>query len=372
LLTGVGSTNYEAADSETGARVFGGLFGSKPTRFSNCFEGTYGGTPSVALWGKLAAYTDDCASRTRPLIVRRLDHPHEAPLFKREVGDSEIDLAGNYVAIGNYFDRKAGIEVVDWRDGKTLYTVAADLWADQERAGTFELQPDGKLAAVVVGRGHYCEAAWFSPPSPQAHVMGRTACGADIRLSSDQLAWMRIGKRRGELVVTPLDGIGQTVARFAAIPPAPKAELYSGTTVSQSFAWDGEQLAYSVDRCDGRSTLLLRHHVAGPVFNDRAPLGCPWHLASRVLHLKRGSKSVGVPLRCPRGCEGTMQVTGGHPSIDEPFRLRPGRRYARLFLTDNTRLSLARHGTAEIRLEIDSGGRLGGSRREVRLRLYTR
>jgi hypothetical protein len=184
---------------------------------------------------------------------------------------------------------------------------------------------------------------------------------------------MRIGKRRGELVVTPLGGPGRAVVRFPAVPPPPKRDLYSETTASQSFAWDGRRLAYAIARCDGRSTLLLRRHVDRPVRRDRHPRSCPLHIGARVLYVKRGSKRVGVPFTCVRGCSGTMAILGSHPSIEEPFALRAGRsRYARLYLDRDTLAGLSDHGTASIRLRVDSEGRIGGTRHEVPLRLYAR
>ena len=372
LVTGVGTADYEAADERDGARIRGGLIGRPAFTFAACEDRTTGDPPPVSVWGNLVAYTNVCGAER--LLIRDLAHPRRDPLFRRYVGDDEFDLAGHYIAIGNHYDPKAGIAVYDWRTGALLYTVAADLWADEDRAGTFELQPDGKLAAVLVGRGYYCEAAWYSPAEPKAHVVGRTSCGADIRLHSDQLAWMRVGKRRGQLIVTRLGHVGRAVVRFPMSPPGRGAfRLYTSGTVEPTFAWDGRRLAYALRSCDRGDALFLRRRVAGPARRDRAPLRCPLRVGSRVLRVKRGANSVRIPLRCPRGCTGSFDIRRSNTrsaGIDQPFVL--GRRGTgrRIFLDDRTRSALARHGTARMRVWIDSDGRLGGERHDVRFRLY--
>jgi hypothetical protein len=372
LLTGVGSTNYFAADVTMGARIRGGLLGRKPFTFSHCYENATH-TPVVSVWETTAAYTNTCGAGR--LLVRDLAHPERDPLLKRDIDDNAVDIAGDYVAFVHYEGSKAGVAVYDWRSGTPLYTVVADLWADEYSAGTFEVQPDGKLAAVLVGRGDTCEAAWYSPAAPTAHVVGPTACGADIRLRSDRLAWMRVGKRSGELVVTPLGGAGRSIARFPAVPPTIRGERYSDTTAGQSFAWDGRRLAYAIARCDGRYDLLLRRSIAGPVRRDRAPLRCPLRVVSRTLGVKRGGASVRLPLRCPRGCAGTLDIRRSstrQETISQPFALGRHATGARLFLEQRTRDALARRGTARVRVWIDVSGRLIGDRHDVRYRLYTR
>jgi hypothetical protein len=116
----------------------------------------------------------------------------------------------------------------------------------------------------------------------------------------------------------------------------------------------------------------LRRQVSGPAFRDRAPLGCPLRVTARRLRVTRGSEQVRVPLRCPRGCAGTMQILGSHTSIDEPFGVRPGRRFARLYLDRDTLSRLADRGSARIHVRIDAQGRIGSVRHDVHLRLYER
>jgi hypothetical protein len=67
-----------------------------------------------------------------------------------------------------------------------------------------------------------------------------------------------------------------------------------------------------------------------------------------------------------------MQILGSHTSIDEPFGVRPGRRFARLYLDRDTLSRLADRGSARIHVRIDAQGRIGSVRHDVHLRLYER
>jgi hypothetical protein len=376
LLTGVGSTDYEASDVRYGARVRGGLLGQKPFAFSTCYEDATAGTPAVSVWDTLGAYTNNCGSGR--LLVRDLAHPHSDPLFKTEADGDAADLAGDYVAFPDYKGSKAGIAVYNWRDGTLLYRVTARLWTDDYGSGsTFELQPDGKLAAVVMGRDENCEAAWYSPREPTAHMVGRTSCGADIRLRSNRLVWMRIGKRAGELVVDALGGPGRAVARFPAIPPAERGGYVSDSTALQQFAWDGRRLAYGIRRCDGRSAVLLRRRVGGPVRRDSAPVRCPFRVRGHVFRVKRGARSIRLPMRCPRGCGGFMEIrrspTRTSDAVDQPFAMRSRGRGRRLLLDHRTRSLLAHRGSARMLVWIEVPDRLGIDTRQVlHLRLSAR
>jgi hypothetical protein len=360
LLTGVGYTNYFAADVTGGHRIEGGPFGRRPFRFASCNGDPITAPPSVAVWDELGAYTNGCPSDRTPLVVRRLDRPHEKPLFRLKDVYGAIDLAGDYVAIAYGGDPHGALTVYNWRDGKVVYETSAPFYSEEDGAATLELQPDGKVAALLDSSGYYCKAAWLSPAEPTAHVVGTTDCGASIRLRSDRLAWMRVAKRgHRELVVTPLGAPGRTEARFPG-------------TLGDSFAWDGGRLAYSVRRCDGRSDLLLRRQTGGPVFRDRAPIRCPLRVTRKRLRVTRGSEQLRVPMRCPRGCSGTMQILGSYDSIEEPFGLRRGRHFARLYLDRDTRGRLDEHGHTRIHVRIEVDRRSVASvRHDVQLRLYT-
>lgn len=363
LVTAVGFTNFEAASQDGGVRLAALPFGGRAIKFSSCDIDGGSEPPPLAASGTAVAYVDLC-DEDDPVVVGQLDRPHAAPLFSHESADSEVDIAGNYLAMGNYDGRTRTVEVYDWRDGSLLYAVRAKLDEDEERAGTFEVQADGKLAAILRGSGDFCDAAWFSPAEPRPHVVGTTLCYGDVRLASDRLAWMRIAKQHGELVVTPLGSPGRAAVRFPA--------RQGSTSVPPFFAWDGRRLAYSVERCDGRSDLRVRTHTDAPAFRDRKPRGCPLHLPSHTVYVKRHARSARIPLRCPRGCAGTIAVVKRYAGLYQPFALRPGRGKARLFLDEGIRSGLAHDGTARIRVQIDAGGRLRGIRRRIVLRLYAR
>ena len=141
------------------------------------------------------------------------------------------------------------------------------------------------------------------------------------------------------------------------------------------FAFDGRRLAYSDYRCDGRQTLLLRRRTAGPVFRDRDPLICPFRVTRTRLTVRRHAKVARVPVRCPRGCSGTMEVKRRDGSIAQPFSLRRGGRHVALHLDETTRGQLHDRGRAKVRVTVETANRPTGPSRPTRvltLRLHRR
>jgi hypothetical protein len=366
-LSGAAVTTVHAAGPDESLDVRGGPLAGPFARFAECEGGAYG-RPSVAVWEEVGAFADLCSSPA-PVVVRRLDDPRAAPerIFPDAFG--VVDLAGSYLAVG----KADGVEVFDRRDGALVYRVSAELFGEEdERDATFELQEDGKVAAMLLVGAERCDAAWFSPAEPYAHVVGEADCGGDLRLRSDRIAWVEPRRRRAALKVKPLSGPATTVARFPASRPTPgDVDLLPIVgTVSTSFAFDGERLAYSVNRCDGRRTLLLRPTIAGPTFHDRDPLACPFRLRRRTVAVRPGSKIVRLPVHCPRGCAGRITVRRGD-YIEQPFAHRAGGGSIPLRLAAATVRRLRRRGHTALPLRIDTTNRLGGAKREVTVDLRT-
>ncbi|MEA2449560.1 MAG: hypothetical protein QOG63_1492 [Thermoleophilaceae bacterium] len=344
-------SRYETHDYPGGpdfhASVFGGTFAQRLRRFADC-EGVTSGA-SVAVWDELGAYEDVCRRDDR-IVVRRLDDSRAPPAFVPVADLGRVDIAGDYVASGS----PSRIEVFDRRDGRRVWSADVDLFrgADALRAAAFDLQPDGKVAALLRQHDEKCQVAWFSPTEPRPHVIGDAACHrGGVRMRGDRVAWMA----RRRLLVAGLTGEPRPIARFRIRADA--------STARGTFGFDGSRLAYGVARCDGRTTVLLRHKLAGPVWPDQDPVPCPVRAVGRTAPASVPRRVARVRVSCPRGCHGLIRVRD--VQREQGFSARPGSRRIRLALDRRTVRELKRRGTSLLALSlrwIDRDGRFGPDR----------
>jgi hypothetical protein len=327
-------SGYEVRDDSRSARVIGGSIGQPLSRLASCMGPRRGA--SISVWRELGAFEDLCGRGDR-IVVWPLDDPGAAPAFVPVEELGRVDLAGDYVASGLPWQ----LEVFDRRDGRRVLLAETDLYrgADEFRAAAFDLQPDGKVAALLKQRDDKCEVAWFSPTEPQPHVVGEAACHrGGVKMRGDRIAWMA----RRTLVVSDLAGTKRTIARFRI-----RAD---GSTARASFGFDGRRLAYGVARCDGRTTLLLRRTTAGPTWPDADPVPCPVRAVGRAAPASVRKRVAHIPVKCPRGCHGVVRVRD--VEREQGFTARPGRGRMRIKLDSRTVRELERRGSSVLALSM--------------------
>jgi hypothetical protein len=344
LLLGRHTTIYRPAGPDDYQRTIGGPLAGPFHRLADC-EGGGVLEPTVAVWRNFGAYYDPC-SDTERIVVGRLDAPREPATHLPLENVGRIDLAGDYVASATPYN----LEVLDRRDGRRLYASETRLYGggSQYYAGAIDLQPDGKLGALLVKRDGDCRVAWFSPAEPRPHVVGRAACfPGGLQMRSDYIAYAR----PRALVVSDLAGHTRTIARFRG--------RSDRTTGPGAFAFDGRRLAYGVARCDARRTLLLRASLDGPVWPDRDPLVCPLRVLRRTGFASARRRVARVPVRCPRGCSGTVRVSDTGQYHD--FSVTPDGKRMRVPLDARTVRELKRRGSASLAFALSARDRDGRS-----------
>ena len=346
LLVSTVRRTYDGGSVLGDWEVGGGPLRGRLRRFRRC--STESDPPSVAVSARIGAYQDTpCENAHDRIVVRRLDSVGAAPVFAGEAGTGHMDLSGRYLAQDTGFRR--ALRVFDVRTGRLVLRVDGAFVEDGNGPSAFAVQSDGKLVAISQRRGR-CTVAWYSPAEPRPHPIGPSHCASEVHMQGDRVAWIRATKRRRQLAVSDLDGPPRIVASF------PAARRYA-TSVWSRFAFDRGRLAYGVRRCDGRTTLLLRRSLRGPVFRDRDPVTCPMRFPRRRLSMRRGSDRLRVPIRCPRGCAGGWEFVNDY-GLDQPLAVRAGGRVARLRIDDVTFNTLQRRGRATLRMRVRRSDRI--------------
>jgi hypothetical protein len=259
------------------------LSGPPGTPFGGCDR-----FPQVAVDGSLVAHrcSGDSAVTVRDLASGATSSiPTGTAVFR-------IDIAGNFLAV----ERSAApgvveIAVFDRTTGALVYTASAG-----EGQSPFSLQADGKLAVVELDEGRECVSrlSWHSPAEPQAHTLTLEACGTQVEMSGDQIAYERAGGR--ELAVSDLAGNARVVAGF----PVRRGVLSLSTLLR--FDFEGAQVTYAERGCG--ADVVYMESATGPSPVAPGATGCPAKLLSRRARLR--GRVLTLRFRCPRGCSMLM------------------------------------------------------------------
>jgi hypothetical protein len=207
------------------------------------------------------------------------------------------------------------------------------------------VQEDGKVAWVVAG-GNDCgkRIAWASREEPFPHELPLEACGADVRIAGDRIAFVRMRGELHELATASLDGTG-------VVPVALTRSVNEGFPRG-SFDSDGRRLAWTVPRCHDAAVYVERLRPARPAAPERTR--CPARIVRAPIRLARDNR-IRVPVRCPFGCtiDGHIETTPDSPTTaEELVSVRPGSRAGALVFRVGSAEARRIRGRRPTRVEI--------------------
>lgn len=193
-----------------------------------------------------------------------------------------VDLAGDLALVAD----ADGLRVVRWRDSSELYRPRV--------AGihTVDLQPDGKLAFVLVRDG-VRTAGWASPEEPWPHLLPvEQSAELDVAIAGDRIAV----RTTDDVAVFTLDG------GLVALVDAPD--------VLGAPAFDGRRVAWAARRC---AVTFVATWSPGEAVPRLPSAGCrPPGPSPHLFRLARRAGTLTVGLRCPadaaNGCDGTAEA----------------------------------------------------------------
>jgi hypothetical protein len=269
---------------------------------------------AVALDGEVVAYDSyDCLfvadlAAGGPQRVIALGAPLDpirrelfAKKYLRLTGwETRLRVAGRLVAYrANPTGAGGGAAVVvyDIDTGRALYSVP--LPAESELGGfaigpSFDVQSDGTL---VIADALRCTASVSTIARPLPRPLGIPACA--------------VRGLRGGRVLLVVPGPGQD--RLLAWSPleSPSAHVIAdvgrfGTLEATPAETDGASVAYAIAGCEAPS--IYRAPLSEPGTPPTAPSRCPVRVDG---HATLTAKGLSVHLRCPLGCEGSVESRFG-------------------------------------------------------------
>ena len=285
----------------------------------------------------------------RGAVVRRLDDAE----FQ-----TQFDVAGSYVA---YRLASGRLAVTDWRTGERLYELDAGP-AGPSPTMPLSVQDDGKVAWVASNHdGCVDRIAWASGEEPVPHELALGACGREVRIAGDRIAFVRQVREANQLATTGLGGTDVVPVAWAHWTP-------EGFDPGR-FDFDGRRVAWSVPRCHDETVYVERVRPARVAAAENA--SCPARIVRAPIRLDRSGR-IRVRVRCPSGCtvDGHIETTPGSPTPSEEFiSVRPGSRSGELVFrpgAPEARRIRSRPPT-RVRVEVESyrpdGGTQGDSAR---------
>ncbi len=262
----------------------------------------------------LAYYTSGCVvvqdfasglQRIIPLQRTTFGQVYQGGLVAdRPTGGALIRVAGGLVAyrtnpLGG--EGPAAVAVYDIDSGHELYRVALPLYdapfAPYTGLPTFALQADGTL---VIADDTTCEATVSTIAHPAPKPLGIEACEVD-GLSAGRA-----------LIVTPAGGANHDRTLAWTSLEAPLAHSIAdvgawGLLKPTATVMDETSVAYVLNGCWMPS--VYRTALSDPCSPPAPPNSCPVLVAPRYASLT--AKTLRVRIRCPLGCDGTLQGLAG-------------------------------------------------------------
>jgi hypothetical protein len=340
-----------------------GPFGDQPALYDRC---EYPPDDHGFFWpvvdGRVFAYGHSCGQRAQVTVVDETGRP------QLTVDDwfGFPQLAGRYVAWGARYDNPQ-ITLVDWVMGEKFLDRARPPIPGGRQAWLrgWSLQRDGKVA-LLYDRGDRDELGWFSAEEPSLHVVpdsdheSALTAEAPVRLAEDRLVYVHERDARCDvLMMTALDGRSWPI----------------GCAETHGFDWNGRWVIWPEFGC--RNFARLRWFAASPATIEggldprRTP--CPVELDPLRQTLAMTARGDRIRLRCPRGCEGGIELrlpgrVDGRPLARGWFEIERGSgRSSRIRLRDS--VGRARTAVVWVTTYVDGSGDESDPRRIGRVRI---
>jgi hypothetical protein len=300
------------------------------------------GNHPIDVDGTRIAYTNGCteAGGTPPVVVRDLaiDGAPVVASLPQSALVSELDLAGQHIALQRVTGQKQELAVRDLAQASDAYTVPGPFEG-------FSLQADGKLAVEHTVDEGSCRIEWFSKAEPTAHRVEVCPFG-HVNLAGDRLAMYRAVPSGATLDLVGLAGGTAAVASF------------TGFTHLRGFDFDGSRVAYGLRGCSSSQDVIYVDDLVGtPPMTEGGP--CPGAISkSNVRVSSRGTFKVGFS--CTLGCEGFMTLRRGGKQIVKAITevdRDPGSGKAKMELTAATRKLLKERGSLVVQARLQANQR---------------
>ena len=289
------ASRYDASESNV---VVGGPTGGALGELTRSCNGQYAGHPALDADGpRLAFVKETCAtSAARHVVVS--DVRSGAETNGPATATREVRLAGRYLAY-----RPAGrpktVEIYDVEASRVVKAVDGV-------EGRFDIQADG---TVAYGRGgtEQCPMGvrWQSLDSDTVH----SAAGCEWSLAAiddGHIAVWRTNFDEGALAVVPLRGQARSIPLPGALAAEPDL--------------DGNRVVFTTRGCSSDTGGVWIDDGADAPPTPTQPQ-CAVRLGSATLRRSRKGV-VNVPVTCPTGCRGSIEVRGGRRYgewFKEPF-----------------------------------------------------
>jgi hypothetical protein len=353
VLVRMSQSSDEFFGDSAGVSVGVGPLGGRLRRLLSCTTDEGADVPHPLfpfdLYGDLLAYDSrPCDARAERPVVRNLATRTAVglPLTPgREI--ARFAVAGRYVALATAPPASGGwpdsVAVHDARSGEVVYTAA--LPAGEVLHG-MDLRSDGSLAVVSSSSFNdppsvFCATSsllLFAPTQSSGRRLEARPCSGLAALAGSRIVYRAgAGKRSALTTVTP-EGVRQRLLGIGNV-------RLHGLDAGRS------RIAYAIRMCSGGARLVVQR--PGGAAASAGSARCPVSLPAGRLPASR-SGWVAVPVRCPRGCDGYLDVSRGplYAVSDKRFRLLSGRRYVRVRLGETARRRLRARGTLRVRLSV--------------------
>jgi len=243
-----------------------------------------------------------------------------------------LSVAGRFVA----YSTRDELVVYDREAERVAYAVELKGFAN------FDVGIDGTVAVLKADPGYYCGGStlsWASVTEPRLEFLPVRPCSAHVEVGAGEILFL------GEsLPDVALKAVNVRRGDTRTVVPARAA-------LGPDFGVDGAgRVSYGWLNCGGGYDLMIGR-VDGSRVTRPSPR-CPLSLSSRRLSSDRQGQ-VRVPLRCARGCHGTVALRReGVVLARGPFAAEGPRPVVRVPLNSGGRRLLRRSSVARVTLAI--------------------